>query len=154
MRRCGFTGAEVIEVIVRTHEVKQPPRQPDALASAVAQGCAARNAPPAAPAADEQAGGAGERADGAAADGCKEEGEGGEQDGERAAKRPKLAGAEVTKLAGAEVTEADVATTGTGGGVNSAVATAATSRGALLTRPYADMRGHTGFLLFCTKHVG
>ena len=24
----------------------------------------------------------------------------------------------------------------------------------LQTKPYDDLRGHTGFLLFCTKHVG
>lgn len=153
---CGFTGAETVEVLVRTHEVRQAQPPPDALASVVEQARARRAAAADASAASEapdagaeaaaaeaaaeaSGGGVGERPGNGptptAAAGEKEK----EQETQPKSKRPRVD--ETLDPGPTTAAPAD--------------ATPAAAKPRLLcTRPYADMRGHTGFLMFCTKHVG
>ena len=171
----GFTGAEVIEVITRTHDVReaQPPQR-DALATIAA---AARASAAEYLAAMQEAGKNGEAED------AGEAGQAGQPDGEAAGgeavppvKRPRqgseagegVAEGAVEGVAAAHSeavsppAAASAATPPLPASVNlsgptassKSPAAAAAAGGSLITKPYGDMRGHTGFLLFCSKHVG
>ena len=157
MREVGYTGIEVIEAIVRTLEVKGAPRQEDSIAQAVAKAAEMRNAAarvgspggeaavtddaPEAEAAVEGDGG-----------GKRERSVEGEGDGDTAAKRARVeggAGAGAGAAAGAE----EAASASTPAAPAASVPAAARPPDRLRSRPHADMRGHTGFLVFATKHV-
>ena len=171
LKELGFTGVEVIEVLVKTHDVRPPPRQEaQALAQAVAQaaqavaqaaqarkreearlameaaGVGASIAWDAASALPEGDGtGRGTTTGGGATTG----GGGGKRtaglDGDDAVPDGKR-----QKVAGASPQDGD----GDGEAHGASAGAAASTVSMIRTRPNADMRGHTGFLLFCTKHVG
>ena len=162
LREAGFTGVEVIEAIVRTHEVKRPPSEHDAIGSAVAQATElalaragatpAEAKPPSTPSgAVELPAPEVENACTAVDDklGVPSKRQHHEADAAIApttsplAKRPRRGDQQLgTQPA---MSEAMLP------GVPKPSATAAVTQ--LRTRPYADMRGHTGFLVFCTKHT-
>ena len=176
LRDTGFTGVEVIEAIVRSHEVQRPAHQADAISLAVAQAAEAKQArqqqlAEAAEAPTDASAATAEepKADGTAAGAAAGEGdadslgaakrprEDGEADADAAAgaagKRPK-----VNSAAAMEEQADGQSGGGTGGGSSSNSGNSRAARGGpgglLRTKPNADMRGHTGFLVFCTKHVG
>ncbi|KAL1527500.1 hypothetical protein AB1Y20_008956 [Prymnesium parvum] len=124
----GFTKAETIEVITRTHDVRESHAGRDALAAIVAS-----VSPAALPTPDV---GPEER------DVAEAEGEVAEA-GETAATSGSLGADGEGKPAGKRlrVEKGDWRPVASSGAP------------ALVTKPYDDMRGHTGFLLFATKHV-
>lgn len=134
LQECSFTQHEVVEVLVRTHEVRVACAQQNTLANALGSAQALRRAPT-----------LGERELARAASGgaagpavllrATVPGEA-QSPGEASTKRARL-----DRTADAAV----------GGPTRENATLGAPS---LQSRPYADMRGHTGFLLFCTKHVG
>lgn len=171
----GFTGVEVLETLVRTHDVRPPPRQEaQTLAQVVAQAARARKTEVArlemaangvgthiAWAAASAVAGCGVEAAAGGVD-CVDSVAGGSSELKRAAdaqgsapagKRQKVDGVPPLDESSGGATstppliepeEADMG--GSSGGVMASQM--------LRTRPNADMRGHTGFLVFCTKHVG
>ena len=126
----GFTRPEVLEVLVRTHDVhKAPPQNAWAAAVAKAEAMveerkAARAAADAAPAAEPEAEAAAPEGAGAAPPAAEEAPPAKRQRGD--GKAPAAAPA--------------------------AAAPAGATCG-LITKPNDDMRGHTGFLMFCTKMI-
>lgn len=179
---CGFTGAEVIEAIVRTHEVRAPPAphsQPDALTVALEEAAKARAQAQAAQT------GTGNGAPASAVEATVKEvateatapdDRGGSSDmpKKRGRDDPDAVAGAAARTETATTAAADAAASDRTVSVPSkrpradgdqasdpAMGTSASARGGLVqyssslrTRPHADMRGHTGFLLFCTKHVG
>ena len=145
LRASGFTGMEVIETIVRTHEVRPTPTQHDAVAHAAVQAGKVRSL-----ALDA----------GAEHQGCEHTdmvvntapstratSPEHEHPPKRRRSHPQGGGACVAAPDGDSVCA-----------VHPSEATPLTPRSALppplvRTRPFADMRGHTGFLVFCTKHI-
>eukprot|EP00908_Phaeocystis_cordata_P020951 Transcript_32616.p1 GENE.Transcript_32616~~Transcript_32616.p1 ORF type:complete len:441 (-),score=132.44 Transcript_32616:63-1235(-) len=162
----GFTRVEVLETLVKTHEVKAVP-QHDPIAAIVAQ-AEAPAAPPAPPAAAPAAapgpsaahtsaaqGGEPAEAEAAAAgpsSAAAEDGGGGGGGEAAAAAQP---AAEPATAADAvseppskrQRREPDAARQ------NGKAADPPSGPPRLQTKPYDDLRGHTGFLLFCSKHV-
>lgn len=173
LREEGFTGAECIETIVRTHEVRPAPSQPDAISLAVEQAARARQAAtvdgemadasgaPTASAAPVDAA-TQPPTDGAVASGPASGASGttgleastaemaatATAHGE-ASERSKRAGDEPEAPAAKRSRRGDGQAHQEGSARNGAAATGTQLR----TRPYADMRGHTGFLLFAVKNV-
>eukprot|EP00900_Chrysochromulina_parva_P008810 jgi/Chrpa1/17930/Chrysochromulina_OHIO_Genome00007355-RA len=181
---CGFTGIEVIEVVVRTHAVSQQQGgdASSALALALAQGARAAMASAAqaasAPAAlqprTSEAAMAAEAmaAEAMAAEAMAAEASPATAEGEgeaaaaaaAAAKRPRVEDGGDDDLAPpakeSKASPEPAATAAPPAAEPPATAAAAAilpktaPPAQLSTRPYSDMRGHTGFLLFCSKHVG
>ena len=187
---CGFTGIEVIEVVVRTHAVSQQQGgdASSALALALAQGARAAAQAASAPAAlqprTSEAAMAAEamaaeamaaeamaavamaaEAMAAEASPAMAEGEGeAAAAAAAAAKRPRVEDGGDDDLAPpakeSKASPEPAATAAPPAAEPPATAAAAAilpktaPPAQLSTRPYSDMRGHTGFLLFCSKHVG
>ena len=146
----GFTAIETIEVLVKTHDVRAEPTY-DPVAAIVAQSQQPRA--PAAAAAAAPATAAGEpaesAADGAGATAQPADGDAApDDDGQPPNKRQKPGGdAATSSQPVAAPAAAPLAA------APAAAAPASSGPPRLLTKPFDDMRGHTGFLLFCTKHV-
>lgn len=181
LRETGFTRCEVLEVITRTHEVRQaPPAKSDALMQAVEAGSAKRKAaeeeaaaaaakdaaptdaaPPAAEAdADSasaaEAGAGSKRSHDEAAAAVEADADGASSPPSKRQKEEGDAGGQPSSASRADGKRP----MGGGGGTAAASPAPAAAPPApanppnLRTRPYDDMRGHTGFLVFCSKHVG
>jgi tRNA (adenine57-N1/adenine58-N1)-methyltransferase len=132
---CGLTRAEVLETLLWTHEVRAPPSKPDNLALAVAAAERAATAPPDVSAASES--------------------------GAPTASSDALTGAVTESEAPPGKRQRVDAPAGDGaaseppkGATKATAAVSAAPSGGAITKPCNDMRGHTGYLLFCTKHVG
>ena len=183
---CGFTGIEVIEVVVRTHAVSQQQggNASSALALALAQGARAaaqaasalqlRTAQHGAPAAQPRTAEEAMAAEAMAAEAMAAEAMAAEAspataecEGEAeaaaaaAVKRPRVEDGGDDDLAPpAKESKASPDPAASAAPPSAAAAAAAAilpkspTPTQLSTRPYSDMRGHTGFLLFCSKHVG
>jgi tRNA (adenine57-N1/adenine58-N1)-methyltransferase len=167
LRETGFTRCEVVEVIVRSHELTRPhPGQAtDAITSAVEKAAALRREAAQISSGHGEAEGAAGAASSApeegATEGATEAAQGGvvaaDAGAEPGLKRPRLESArEGGATGGAEASS---------GNMSGHVAAPPPPRAppppapppaatALRTRPNADMRGHTGFLVFCSMHVG
>lgn len=174
----GFTRPEVIEVLVRTHEVREA-AQSDAISEAVqlaeregratagggraviedaepmgAQAGAEAGANAGAAAAD-----AGADADGAgvSADPSPEAGPAGDgqaPDQPAAKRRRAYEGAALASAAAIAAAGPSAALHAGSPPANAAPARPSSGQPVrLVTKPYDDMRGHTGFLMFCSKHV-
>ena len=147
LSECGFTGIDVIEAIVRTHAVNpQPAGQATsglALVLVQAEKAAQQEALREAAAATTVPSEAGMHGEGAAPPGellDRSVSDGGEPNSKRARHKDPLPATAAAKSAHTAVA--------------AAASAAAGAPPQLLTKPYSDMRGHTGFLLFCSKHVG
>ena len=198
---CGFTGIEVIEVVVRTHAVSQQQggNASSALALALAQGARAaaqaasapaalqlRTAQHGVPAAQPRTAEEAIAAEAMAAEAMAEEAIAAEAmaaeamaaeaspataecEGEAeaaaaaAVKRPRVedGGGDDDLAPPAKESKASPDPAASAAPPSAAAAAAAIlllpkspTPTQLSTRPYSDMRGHTGFLLFCSKHVG
>ena len=167
----GFTRVEVLETLVRTHDVRPPPRpEHDMLAQVVAQAEHARKARQkkeeieargigkaiawAAAAAVAGSAGSGGSPNRDGGDEKRKAPEGAD-DGSATGKRQRIEGN--LDNVEADRTESKNPEGGTGGSISHTKFEAPRDpqiSQMLRTRPNADMRGHTAFLVFCTKHVG
>ena len=163
LRAKGFTGAEVIEVITRTHEVKtRPESEADAISLSMARGEELRRAREVKEKAAARGVGvtiafqAAVAVHGAATDGGtnKRPASDGMADAANGAKRRKVDGENVEDRPGGNLSGAAAGASQPAHAHGAGAGQGAVAAPALRTKQNADMRGHTGFLLFCTKHVG
>ncbi len=165
---CGFTGVEVIEVIVRTHAVHQQQaggQVSSALALALAQGArtaaqatdataAQSPAMDAAVPAEDDAAEADSGVDAEAATTAVVAMDASGDSQPPPGKRPRSEACDGNELAQPAPRSETTLPPAAAIARQPHPAAAPSPSVQLTTRPYSDMRGHTGFLLFCTKHVG
>ena len=153
LREGGFTGSEVIEAIVRTHEVRPAPPGVSALEAAVAQAEVSKRAREEAAAAEAAADAGTASSEAAAASDADVQNGTGEVAAEpdEAAASADTNGVPATKRA--RVDDGAATAVSAAGGDNKG-SRANSVVGMVRTKPSGDMRGHTGFLVFSTKHVG
>ena len=148
----GFTGCEVIEAIVRTHEVRTVPAAPSTLEAAVAKAEEARRARDAATPAvgDGEEPPLPQQPPPPKTDVVEEDAQQQQQQEEK----PPTEEEEET-VAAAEGEEGAREPSAKRPRVDAPPSKPASSGPpGVRTKPSGDMRGHTGFLVFCTKHVG